>query len=150
MIDKDDNIDNDMVFQQQLVGIGNMGLNVVNSRDPAKVVELARVEIPMEDDLQQKLFALETLGHKHDNTKARQRTDEDLADREIKKFKSEAVENEEIESGPVCPVSFIEPDSLCRVPSECSVRPRAGARGPYDWHTDYSGAGRTSCTTTVR
>eukprot|EP00972_Heterocapsa_arctica_P035643 5244955-Heterocapsa_arctica.AAC.1 len=74
----------------------------------------------MEDDFQLKLFVLETLGHKHDNIKARQRYDDDLTDREIKKFKSEAVENDEIESRPECPAPFLEPDSLSRVPSEGS------------------------------
>eukprot|EP00972_Heterocapsa_arctica_P040931 6033189-Heterocapsa_arctica.AAC.1 len=56
----------------------------------------------MEDDFQQPRLALEALGHKHDKRKARQRTDEDISDREIKQFKSEAVENEETESGPEC------------------------------------------------
>eukprot|EP00972_Heterocapsa_arctica_P026058 3836448-Heterocapsa_arctica.AAC.1 len=41
-----------------------------------------------------------------------------------------------------------EPDSLYMYPGERRVRGRA--RGPYDWHPDKSGAGRTPCTTTVR
>eukprot|EP00972_Heterocapsa_arctica_P006370 934831-Heterocapsa_arctica.AAC.1 len=90
----------------------------------------------MEDDFHQQLLALETLGHKRDKRKARQISDEDLSDREINKFKSEAVENEEIESGPFCPDLLLEPDSYSRVPREGSVRPRAGARGPYNWHPD--------------
>eukprot|EP00972_Heterocapsa_arctica_P053699 7911093-Heterocapsa_arctica.AAC.1 len=32
----------------------------------------------------------------------------------------------------ICP----KPDSCCRVPNMGSVRPRAGARGPYNWHPD--------------
>eukprot|EP00972_Heterocapsa_arctica_P031508 4640806-Heterocapsa_arctica.AAC.1 len=47
---------------------------------------------------------------------------------ERSKCKSGAVQNEEIESGLVCPALLLEPDSYSGPPSEGSVRPRAGAR----------------------